>query len=254
MYPPRAWIFLVWLLIGEAAVHAQQARPGTTGNNSFPLRSGPLAIEQPRELPPGGAVAAQPRASKAPPPAPFSLSASQSPIRPTSAEAVGTAPARPPLRLAPRDENTHVSAGAPTRRAPSSVTGTLSTVGGSLGIVLGLLLVITWCCRRYAPAGAMQLPKEAVELLGQAPLTTRQRMHLLRVGNKLILLGLSPSGAQPLAEITEAAEVEHLTALCRRRQPGSSSAAFRRALGELSSEPATASFVGTAATSSRGGR
>ncbi|HMC11309.1 MAG TPA: flagellar biosynthetic protein FliO, partial [Pirellulaceae bacterium] len=128
----------------------------------------------------------------------------------------------------------------------------LATVAGSLGAVLGLFLVVVWCTRRFAPGGAALLPKEAVELLGRAPLAARQQAQLIRIGNKLLLVAISPAGVETLTEITDPTEVEHLTALCQRGRPTSSSAAFRQALTQLGSEPAPQGFVGASRPNARG--
>jgi flagellar biogenesis protein FliO len=130
----------------------------------------------------------------------------------------------------------------------------LTTVAGSLGAVLALFLVIAWCTRRFSPASARALPTEAVELLGRSPLSARQQMQLVRVGNKLLLVALSATDVQTLTEISEPTEVEHLTGLCRRGQAGSASAVFRQTLAQLGSEPATAGFVGTPRPGTRGAR
>ena len=153
---------------------------------------------------------------------------------PLQGKAEPTAAPAAPLRLAPRSESSR-----PTLKKPAapSVNGALGTVIGSLSVVVGLFLVIAWCTRRFAPAGALQLPKEAVELLGRAPLAGRTQAQLLRVGNKLLLVALSPVGMETLTEISDAAEVEHLTALCRRNRPGSSQAAFDQVLSQLASDP-----------------
>lgn len=98
------------------------------------------------------------------------------------------------------------------------------------------------------------MPKEAVESLGRASLTARQQIQLIRVGNKLLLVALSPTGVEPLTEITDATEVEHLLALCRRGQKGSSTEIFRQTLVQLADEPAPRGFVGISTTNSRGGR
>jgi flagellar biogenesis protein FliO len=131
---------------------------------------------------------------------------------------------------------------------------TLGTVLGGLGIVLGVLCVIVWCSRRLAPAGNAPLPKEAVESLGRAPLAGKQQVQLLRVGSKLLLIAVSPTDSQPLMEITDAVEVEHLLGLVRREKPGSSSAAFREMLSQLANEPAAGGFAGAVRTPARGGR
>jgi flagellar biogenesis protein FliO len=154
-------------------------------------------------------------------------------VRPASTEdPVSANP--PPLRLAPR---TAASRQPLTRPAAPTVGGAVGTVAGGLGVVIGLFFVIAWLSRKFAPAGAVSLPKEAVELLGHAPFAGRQQLRLLRIGNKLLLIAVSPAGLETLTEITDAAEVEHLLALCRRNRPGSSQAAFQQVLGQLATEP-----------------
>jgi flagellar biogenesis protein FliO len=166
-------------------------------------------------------------------------------------EPISNSRAKPPMRLAPRSEAGRQHGQKPSAPTPS---GALTTVGGSLALVLGLFLVIAWCARRITPGGAAILPKEAVELLGRASLAARQQAHLVRIGNKLLLVAISPAGAETLTEITEPTEVEHLTALCRRGKPTSSTLAFRQALTELANEPAPAGFVGVSRPETRGAR
>jgi len=156
-----------------------------------------------------------------------------------------------PLKLAPRSTTARQPVAKPAAPTPG---GAIGTVAGSLGIVLGLFLVVAWCMRRFSPAGAALLPKEVVELLGRSPLTGRQQMQLVRIGNKLLLVALSPGGAETLTEITDATEVEHLTALSRRRYSGSSTAAFQHALAQLGNEPAERGFIGSSRATQRGDR
>jgi flagellar biogenesis protein FliO len=153
------------------------------------------------------------------------------------------------LRLAPRQANEAKRIDRPLVPTPG---GAIGTVVGSLAIVLGLFLVLAWCSRKFAPAGSAQLPKEALELLGRASLSPRQQVQLVRLGNKLLLVALTPAGAETLTEITDAAEVERLTGLCRRGQPASASNSFAQTLGQLTREPAQGGFVGGARRGSRG--
>jgi flagellar biogenesis protein FliO len=243
---------------------AQQFTPLENADTLVAPRMAGMTVEQPQPLPAAAALQAKPLAPLLEPPPVASRSTArrnQPPVnfRLVSAEEPVTAPAaKKSLRLAPRGEPARVSTpvgnalrGVPSANSPATA---LATVGGSLAAVLGLFLIIVWCTRRFAPAAASALPKDAVELLGRAPLAGRQQMQLVRVGNKLLLLAFSPTGVETLTEITEPAEIEHLLALCRRGRPGASSALFREALAQLATEPAERGFVGPTHPAARGGR
>jgi flagellar biogenesis protein FliO len=155
----------------------------------------------------------------------------------------------PPRRLLPRSEASQKSLARPAAISPGK---TLGTVVGSLAIVLGLFVVIAWCAKRTSPQAASLLPKEAVEVLGRAVLATRQQVQLVRVGNKVLLVAVTPTTAQTLTEITAPADVEHLLGLCRRGQSNSASVAFLQTLTQLSEEPAEPGFLGSQRAGSRG--
>ena len=112
----------------------------------------------------------------------------------------------------------------------------LMTMGGSLATVLGLFLVVAWAMRRSAPRGSVLLPDEVVEMLGRAPLTCRQQVHLLRCGNKLLLVCVTPSGVETLTEVTDPEEVDRLAGLCRQAHPDSATNAFRQVLQQFSGQ------------------
>jgi len=112
----------------------------------------------------------------------------------------------------------------------------LVPVVGSLALVLGLFFVVAWMMRRTIPAANLVLPGEVLEVLGRAPLAGRQQVHLVRLGNKLVLVSVTPAGMEALSEVTDPDEVERLTGLCRQAQPNSSTAMFRRVLQQFSGE------------------
>ena len=109
----------------------------------------------------------------------------------------------------------------------------LATGAASLGIVVGLFLLVSWAVRRGMPKGPAMLPPEAVEVLGRAPLVGRQHVHLIRCGHKLVLVSVSPTSVDTLTEITEPAEVNRLAGLCQAMQAGVTGS-IRHALGHLS--------------------
>ncbi len=104
----------------------------------------------------------------------------------------------------------------------------LGPMASGLATVLGLFLLLAWVLRRAAPKAATLLPGEVVEVLGRAPLAGRQQMHLLRCGNKLLLVSVTPAGAETLTEVTDPVEVDRLAGLCRQAHPQSATAAFRQ--------------------------
>jgi flagellar biogenesis protein FliO len=126
-----------------------------------------------------------------------------------------------------------------------------STAGAGLAIVVGLFLVAMWLMRRGSPKGNGLLPAEAFAMLGRAPLTAQSFAHLLRVGNKLVLVAVSAEGAQPLTEVTDPMEVDRLTGLCASGSGYGPSAEFQQVLAQLAKEPARG-FLGAEASS--GGR
>ena len=128
----------------------------------------------------------------------------------------------PPLK--PHATASHAEADKPVGGVHS-----LITVGGSLTAVLGLFFLVVWMLRRASPRGPGTLPPEAFEMLGRAALASHQQVHLLRCGNKLLLVSVTATGAKTLTEISDPAEVERLVGLCRQTRSGGT-ASFRQAL------------------------
>jgi flagellar biogenesis protein FliO len=146
----------------------------------------------------------------------------------------------PGVPLAPRGRQSPLPL-PPPGRSPAAQPGrnrgltSVVTVAGSLAIVLGAFFLVAWGMRRAAPAGATALPNEVFEVLGRAPMAGRQQVHLLRCGRKLVLVSVTPTGAETLTEITDPVEVDRLAGLCRQAHPQSATAAFREVFGQLAS-------------------
>ena len=112
----------------------------------------------------------------------------------------------------------------------------LTTAGAGLAIVLGLFMVCAWLVRRSGPKPTTPLPRDAVAVLGRTPLAGSHFAHLVQLGNKLVLVSVSPEGVSPLAEVTEPHEVHRLLGLCLRNQKHSSTAEFHQVLEQLARE------------------
>jgi flagellar protein FliO/FliZ len=135
-----------------------------------------------------------------------------------------------PLPLAPPSIDART--GFRASELPALVTG-----AASLGIVLGLFLLVVWVVRRGMPKNASLLPREAVEMLGRAALVGRQQVHLVRCGNKILLLSVSPTNVETLTEITDPEEVERLAGICRQNDPRGATSSFRQIFQQFANQP-----------------
>jgi hypothetical protein len=99
--------------------------------------------------------------------------------------------------------------------------------------------------KRGSRVAAQALPAEVVSVLGRVPLEPRQVAQLLRVGNKLVLISLSPGGAETLTEVTDPVEVDRIVGLCRQSLPDSTTKAFEQVFQQLSRDPAPGGFLGS---------
>ncbi len=132
-----------------------------------------------------------------------------------------------------------------TAAPPKTPTGAMWTVATSLAIVLGLFFVVVYVSRRAGAGGPLSLPKEAFDVLGRAALAGRQQAQVVRFGDKLILLAVSATGVESLAEITSPEEVERVAGLCEQRQPGSVTQSFQQVLHQFSREKTASGFIGS---------
>jgi len=158
--------------------------------------------------------------------------AARQPTKPTRQNAGGLP--LPPRHAAPDGDGAPTNAARPIRPATGITTGVASLV-----LVLAIFFAAAWALRRGAPKGAAKLPAEVVEVLGRAPLAGRQFAYLVRCGNKLLLVHLTPGGAETLTEITEPAEVDRLAGLCRQAHPQSATASFRQVFQQFSRDKNT---------------
>ncbi len=154
----------------------------------------------------------------------------------------------PPLKITPpRSEFEKTS----SRSGP---LGAIFTVLGSLAVVLGLFFGVAWLMRRGLPNSAGRLPTGVIETLGYAPLAARRQMHVLRFGDKLLLVCVSQNSVDTLAEIGDPAEVERLANLCQNTRSTAAAGTFDQVFGKLMrSTPAeqTAASGGLAAMALR---
>ncbi len=135
-------------------------------------------------------------------------------------------------------------------RTPSAMPAIVSMLG-SLTLVLGLFLGLVWLMRRGMPKGTRLVSNEVVEVLGRAPLAARQQMHVIRFGNRILLVAVSPTGAETLAEINEPAEVDRLAGICQQAHTHSATNAFKQIFRQFAERPDRAAKLGRTAAASQ---
>ncbi|MBN2477110.1 MAG: flagellar biosynthetic protein FliO [Pirellulales bacterium] len=112
-------------------------------------------------------------------------------------------------------------------------------------MVLGVFFLVAWGMRRATPPGSTLLPGEVFEVLGRAPMASRQQVHLLRCGRKLLLVSVTPAGAETLTEITEPMEVDRLAGLCQQGRSNSATAAFREVFQQFTARRSSPGLFGS---------
>lgn len=150
---------------------------------------------------------------------------------------------RAPLNLPPRSDKDAKGGQGARRIRPAGAASSLLTGAASLAIVLGLFFAAAWALRRGMPAAPAALPGEVVEVLGRTQLANRQHAHLLRCGNKLLLVYVSQGVAETLTEITDPLEVDRLTGICRQSHPQSATKTFRQTLQQFAREKTAPGFL-----------
>lgn len=128
----------------------------------------------------------------------------------------------------------------------SSAISPVISVFGSLLIVVSAFLILALLLKKASPKGCRALPKEVFEDLGRTFISQKLQLHLLRLGNRLILVSVTQDGISPVTEITDPDEVVPLLGMCRRLDANSSSELFRKALTNFSEEESSDYFGHTA--------
>ncbi len=95
----------------------------------------------------------------------------------------------------------------------------MAKVGGSLAVVMGVLLGLVWVSRRVGATRSLRLPDEVVQVLGRVAMGPRQQVYVVRFGSKLMAWSVTPTGIETLGELDDSIEVQALTHLCQIRDP-----------------------------------
>jgi len=103
-------------------------------------------------------------------------------------------------------------------KADSRVGSTGSQLGMTvvaLTAVLLLIVVLAKILKKHTPLAGKSLPEEALDLLGRKMIDQRNAVQFLRIGDRILVVGVSLEGMRTLAEITDPVEVDRIAGACR---------------------------------------
>lgn len=107
------------------------------------------------------------------------------------------------------------SAGAATgNRAPGAASAPVSGLRMwlPLAFVLVVIVALAWAARRMFPRMGRSGGGDAITVLSRCTLSPKQSLCLVRLGQRVVLLGLTPDRINTLAEISDPDEAALLTA------------------------------------------
>lgn len=136
-----------------------------------------------------------------------------------------------PLARGTEKTSAQLSVGSPNPPAGSWVRTSIA-----LGGVIGLILLLGWGYRVVAsrngglPFGFRGRAAQLIEIVARTSLSPRQSLALVRIGPRLVLLGLSPDAVRTLDVISDAELTARLVGLATQGRPDSSTAEFAGAL------------------------
>jgi flagellar biogenesis protein FliO len=90
----------------------------------------------------------------------------------------------------------------------------MATAIAALAFVVGVFLFVMSLVKRNLPRSMQLLPTDVASVLGRMPLTGKQFAHLIKLGDKLVLVSISPTRIDTITEVTDPNQVARLLAIC----------------------------------------
>ncbi len=81
----------------------------------------------------------------------------------------------------------------------------------ALSAVLFTFFTLAWLVEKRGPQSAATSPTKTIELLQRVSINPRQYLQLMRLGDRVLLLAVGPTGCRTLSEITDPVEVHRLS-------------------------------------------
>jgi flagellar protein FliO/FliZ len=182
---------------------ALSAAPPDAGKSPAAALTSPnqsLSIEEARQPAEAGGVDSEKRDAD-------QATSGEATVKESSSTAARPVPVRPPTFLG-------------RKRASDEAEGPMAGAGqapwyrnsyGALALVLALIALLYFGLKRWAPSMKVQ-DAGLVRVMGRTVVGPRQSLVLLRVGQRVVLVGVSPDRIDRVCEIADADEVASLTA------------------------------------------
>jgi flagellar biogenesis protein FliO len=141
-----------------------------------------------------------------------------------------------PLRRSSGKNETAASSSATKGDSARSAGGTGWRTAAALGGVVGLILLLAWGYRAVAngsgrwPLAFRNRHPALIEVISRVALSPRQSLCLVRIGPRLVLLGVTPDAVRTLDIVQDADLAAQLAGQVAQRRPDSHSAEFARCL------------------------
>ena len=82
-------------------------------------------------------------------------------------------------------------------------------------VVCGVFCTILYCMKKYLPGHRQMFSHPAMEVLGRTHLDQRRYVSLIRVGKRIVVVGVSPDEMRSLSEITDEEEITEIMEVAR---------------------------------------
>ena len=117
----------------------------------------------------------------------------------------------------------------PTHKKQQPVVGGLSLgrAAIALALVLALIVVVSVLFRRFNPAARTLGRGGCMQVLLRTSISAKQSLCLVKVSNRLLLLGLSPNHIAALDTIDDPDDVAQIIGMVESRKPNSIAGTFR---------------------------
>jgi flagellar biosynthetic protein FliO len=104
----------------------------------------------------------------------------------------------------------------PTGEVQAS-SSSVTRVSLSLAAVLALIVVLYWVGRKMLPRGGFGPASRAIEVLARTPISPKQKIVVVRVGRRILVVG---EGGQTLTTLCEIADPDEVAVLLGQLQDG----------------------------------